>query len=321
MNYPGCDSSILLYGDSGDGKTALIGEYAKDRFIRSKGKAVTRLYAGDPGGFETVKHLQPLGILDIIDLRGLPFPWEWTDAVAKGKIYQGGRWVLDEERNANVSAWAFEGGTAFGEILLKDAVNKARRGVQVGGEAAPMFVERAAEGSVEGFKVFGNGRAHYGQVQTQLTAVVTESFYLPGMVIWTCTARRAGDNDNTQAIVLGPQWAGAKMTSEAPRWFVYTMRITSEPANNILNTSSKHKLILEDHTDMTTIGSKGLGNNRLPLEIARAEGPKIKMEVEPASIVKALELLQGLSKKAEGIVADEVRAALGKDFKFKAVGV
>lgn len=357
----GCEESILLYGDSGDGKTALIGEFAEDLFIKTGGKK-TRLYAGDPGGFRTIQPYVNLGIIDVVDLRGRPYPWEWLDAISKGKVPDNaGRWILDRDRNANIGAWAFEGATAFGDTLLQDAARKAKDGIQVGGQPAPRFVERAAPaagggpssgvvaaasahghnnsidlGSVSagtsahnnlrsgegnasvpggtgsngttppdvGYVVTGNSPAHYGQAQSQLQMAIHESFYLPGVVIWTATARRASDNDAPTNQVLGPQFIGAKQTSEAPRWFVYTFRVSAEPANALLKQAGKHRLILEDHLDPLSPGAKGLGNNRLPLGCAL-----VKAEIEPASLVEALKQIKAASSQAESKIAERVRKA------------
>ncbi len=301
-----CTISILLYGDSGDGKTALIGEYAESEYIRTKG-GITRLYAADPGGYVTIQPYVNLGIVDVIDLRGMPYPWEWADKIAKGMVPNDkGRWVVDAARNKKVICWAFEGATAIGETLLQDASAKAKAGVQIGGQAAPRFQERAQVGDDPGHAVTGNSPAHYGQVQSQLVSSMTESFYLPGTVIWTATARRAGDGDNPTATVLGPQFAGAKLTSEGPRMFVYTMRVTAEPGNALLKTASKHRLLLEDHTDASSPGAKGLGNSRLPIG---AERPTV-LSIEPASIVGALKMLGEVRDATEKKIAARVAAAM-----------
>lgn len=304
-----CDTSILLYGDSGTGKTAMIGEFAESEYVRTKG-GVTRVYAADPGGYRTIQPYVNLGIVDIVDLRGRPYPWEWSDKIAKGMVPDAkGRWVLDQERNSKVVAWAFEGATAICDTLLQDAAAKAKQNIQVGGQAAPRFQERQGEGTNDaGYVVTGNSPAHYGQVQSQITMSIHESFYLPGTVIWTATARRAGDNDNPTAVVLGPQFGGGKLTSEAPRWFVLTFHAVVEPGNDTLKTKPKHKLMLEARTDVTTPGARGLGNSRLPLDAERPE----KMVVEPASLVTALKSLGDLSAGAEKKIAARVAAAMKK---------
>jgi GTPase SAR1 family protein len=79
-----CKASILLYGDSGDGKTALIGELAEYLF-RTERK-VTRLYNADPGGWATIQPYVNLGIIELIDCLAIPQPWEWLDAISRGKV-------------------------------------------------------------------------------------------------------------------------------------------------------------------------------------------------------------------------------------------
>lgn len=285
-----CRDSILIYGDTGDGKTPMIGEYAE--YLYRTEQRITRLYAADPGGWRTVQPYVDLGIIEIVDCLAYPRPWEWTMAIVKGKVPQPGadgqvRWVLDPARNARVGCYAYEGFTGICDVLMQDLARKAAEGINVGGQApATRFQEGEA-------KIAGNSPAHYGNVQTQITMAAQESFGLDGAdVIWTALARRASDND-TNSPILGPQIVGKALTSEVPRWFVYTFRIMAIPADPITKTAGRHTLYFEDHTDVTTPGAKGLGNSRLPLDAPRVE------PVTPASLVTALERIKSASREAE----------------------
>jgi hypothetical protein len=296
--------SILLYGDTGDGKTTLIGEYAEDKFKRTG--LITRVYTADPGGWRGLIPYVKLGIIEIVNLANMPQPWEWISEVIKGKlpvsVGSAVNWVLDPAANARVGVYAFEGGTAFGDVLMQDMSRKNAEG-QVVGPQPPNF--RVTEGKV---KWAGTSPSQFGSAQTVLTIAVQESFKLSGDVIWTCMARRAGDADTT-APILGPQFVGKALTSDAPRWFVYTFRVTTIPGNEVMKTKTEHRLYIEDHAEVTTgVGADGkpamnaqksLGNSRMPLD-----GDEITPFVAPASVVKAINLIdQGGSTALEKIRA------------------
>jgi len=274
---------------SGDGKSALVGEYAE--FIYRTEQKKTRLYNADPGGWQTIKPYVDLGIIDLVDCLGYPYPWEWLDAISKGKVpTPDGKWVLDEARNADIGCYAFEGFTGIADVLMQDLARKAGAGNNVGGQAPPVkFTERET-------KVAGNSPTHYGTVQTQLTMACQESFHLGEVdIIWTALARRANDND-TGSPILGPQIVGKALTSEVPRWFVYTFRVMGMPADALTKSPERHILFFNDHTDINTPGAKGLGNSRIPLGSTPIE------PIEPASLVLALETIQSKSREAEAAI-------------------
>lgn len=274
---------------TGDGKTALVGELAEFEW-RTQQK-VTRVYNGDPGGWATIQPYVDLGIVDMIDCIGRPNPWEVMDAIAKGKVPAlGGKWIVDPERNARTGIYAYEGFTGFGDILMQDLAKKAAQGVNIGGQAPAV---KFKDGEVS---VAGNAPAHYGNAQVQLTMAAQESFHLEAdYVVWTALARRASDND-TNATILGPQIVGKALTSEAPRWFVYTFRVQATPPDPVMKTAGKHVLYHEDHTDITMPGAKGLGNSRRPLD-APSLGP-----IEPASLVTALSMIASGAAQAMGVI-------------------
>src|SRR5688500_1136605 len=76
--------TILLYGDTGTGKTPLIGQYAEEKFKKTGLK--TRVYTGDPGGWITIRPHVKAGIIEIVNLVDMPRPWEWMGQITKGKI-------------------------------------------------------------------------------------------------------------------------------------------------------------------------------------------------------------------------------------------
>ena len=265
--------SILLYGDSGDGKSTLIGEFAEHVF-KTTGKR-TRLCSADRGGTESVKPYIDLGIIELV-LFDDSDPWVWLNSVVQGKIKKDGKWILGA--NDNIGFYAFESLTSIGDELMLSLAKKAASGANIGGGASVSF---KVNDSGENLSISGNNQSHYGVVQSQITEKVWQSQKLPGWVAWTAAVKR-DDDPNSVGKVLGPAVAGKALTGELPRWFTYCFRVAATPGS--AGQAEKHILHMGDHSEA---GSKGLGNTRVPLD-----APKIPSTVEPASLVKAIKLIE-----------------------------
>lgn len=291
--------TICIYGDTGDGKSTQLGEFAEHRFVQT-GK-IMRVYTADPGGWLSLTPHVKLGIVQIVPLANTPRPWEWISHIVKGALpvtnSAGAAWKVDLEANAQIDTYAFEGMTAFGDVLMQDAAKQAADGRHIGGQP-PAF--RYNEGNV---KWAGNAPAHYGSVQTVLTSAIQDSLRLPGNVIWTAMAKRANDAD-LNSTILGPQVAGKALTSDIPRWFNYTMRLMAVPGDDLTGQKSEHRLYFDDHLEKFTSGAKGLGNLRIPLA-AVADAPAY---ISPASVVEAIKLWDSLAKKAEETMRARIAA-------------
>lgn len=296
-----CRTSILIYGDSGDGKTALIGEYA-EYLYRTEQKR-TRLYSFDPGGTDTIAPYINLGIIELVDMVGRERPWEALDQASKGRIPRTGEVNVGlvavtpgaPQGEDDIGCYAYDGFTGAADILMQDLSRKSGAGTNIGGQA-PAVKFKDGEANIS-----GNSPAHFGIVQSQLTMAAQESFHHQGKdIIWTALARRASDND-TGSPILGPQIVGKALTGEAPRWFVYTFRVMGIPADAVLKTPERHILYFNDHTDLNTPGAKGLGNSRIPLGVGPLE------PIEPASLVKALETIRNKSREAEAQIRQRLQ--------------
>ena len=303
-------ASFQIFGDSGDGKTALIGEFAKWVFKQSGGKidpstkrAVggkrTRVYSADSGGWQTIQPLVDVGIVEVVPMLLIPNAFSWIDKIAKGmvpveKVMNGKKITSWEQKLEGIGCCAYEGITAFSDCLMQNMADKAAAGINIGGDGAFNFTD--------GDKIIGsNNRGHYMQAQSGVArAIATSQWMLPSdmYVIWTAMARR-GEDENTST-VLGPQAAGKALTHDLPRWFVYTMRVSAEPQED---GSVKHRLYLEDHKDKMLKGAKGLGNSRVPLD-ATIKLPNV---IEPASLVKAYEHILAASNSAMNALVEELK--------------
>lgn len=278
--------TIMLWGDSGDGKTCQLGELAT--FLYLNGRSAegaplkTVLYTADEGGVESIKPQIDLGIIEVISLARRPDPWSWSNAIAQGfKLDSAGKLVArSAAERATIGMWAFEGTTSIGEAL------------RAGLTPRTMGQKPAAAGDKD-----AHGRT-YGQAQEGIADTIRLSFTLPGIKLWTARARR-GEDDAT-ASVLGPQVVGKALTAEIPSWFNYTFRVMAVPADEVLGIKEAHRLFLGDHMDR---GLKGLGNQRRPLD-----GGDVPGYIEPASLVGAFRAMANAGETAVQTLRAQMRA-------------
>lgn len=294
-DYP----TILIFGPTGAGKTAQIGELAEKLYKDNKASGVgwkTRLYAADPGGTDTIRPYIKLGIIDPIYMFG-DNPWDWINNAVRGHRWnvQTQKWVPGHD--PEIGMYAFEGMTSMADALMSWMRDAATKGTNIGGAGAFSFTVGTGESAI---KVGSNNMAHYSVAQGRVYEVSTLSQYLPGIVLWTAGDSRGEDDSNGQ--VVGPQIAGKAMTGEAPRWFKYTFRISVEL---IPNAAPKHVLYTDAHMEMAAKGAKAIANARIPL--AGAKAVDVPLKIEPASLVKALDLI---SKRTDA-ATDEIALRLG----------
>lgn len=287
------DRTICLYGASQSGKTTLLGELA-ERIYRTERKK-SRLYAMDPGGYESLRPYIKLGIIELVECYGRPNPFEWLNGATKGAnpVATGGKltWAVNHD---NIGGWFFDSMTGGGDVLMETAAKMAAAGRNVGGQP-PNF--KLTEGDVT---LAGNSPSHYGSIQTVMGQMIKQSFLLPGTVAWTATSRSAADEDGQGApLMVGPQLVGKALTPEIPRWFKYTFRLVTIPGNPALNRKEEHRIYLRPLQDATT-GAAGaiLTNNRVPLDTAN----DVPDYISPASIDKVLDLLENAGDAAEAAI-------------------
>jgi hypothetical protein len=284
-----------MYGRSNAGKTAQIGELTEHVFVKTGKK--TRLYTGDRGGTHTVQPYIDLGLLEVVEL-GDRNPWVWLDKASKGYIFEGGKWILDEKRNANIGLYAFESMRGLAETLMLHMAQEASKGVNIGGGANVSFVQQA---DGETLRISGNNQAQFGIVQARITEAVWTSQKLDAdFIVWTSSVSK-DDDINAGGKVIGPDVIGKALTTEVPRWFDRTFRLDVLPAQG--GKPERHVLYMGTHADVNAGNAAGLGNIRKPLD-----APDLaQLVIEPASIVKALELLDKGSDQA----AAKIKARVG----------
>lgn len=284
--------TILLYGRTRAGKSTQIGELAEHVF-KTTGK-ITRLYSCDRGGIDSVLPYVDLGIIQPV-LQESSSPWIFLNKAVRGYIRdKTGKWVLDTEANANVGFYAFESMTAFADALMTDLALKAAENVNIGGGASVSF---SVTDGADSLKVSGNNMSHYNVVQMRITDEVWTSQGLDAdYIMWTASVSKDDDTTSTQK-VLGPEVAGKKLTAEVPRWFQLSFRIDCTPASKVPPKPESHILYLGNSVDAAAGNAVSLGNTRIPMD-----APSLPSSIEPASIVKALSLIDGSKDAATKVI-------------------
>lgn len=177
----------------------------------------------------------------------------------------------------------------FAEALKANMAEMAGKGTNIGGGSNINF---SVSGDGDTLKVSGSNMAHYGVAQDRMTAEIWRSQKLPGdYCLWTSSVSKDEDI-NAGGKVIGPDVIGKALTTETPRWFDLTYRIDTVPASG--TQKERHILFLGTHVDIGAGGAAGLGNIRLPLDA----DPLQQTTIEPASIKKALELVENSQKTA-----------------------
>lgn len=275
-----------MYGRSGSGKTAQIGELSE--YVYTKFGLITRRYSADRGGHRTIDPHIEAGLIENIEIEDTD-PWVFLNAAALGKIRQNGKWVLDTKANEKIGFWAFESMRGFAEAIKANMAEMAGKGTNIGGGSNINF---SVSGDGETLKISGSNMAHYGVAQDRMTSEIWRSQKLRGKYLaWTSSVSKDEDV-NAGGKVIGPDVIGKALTTETPRWFDLTYRIDTIPASG--TTPERHVLFLGTHVDIGAGGAAGLGNIRLPLD---AE-PIKQTTIEPASIVKAIEMADNSSTTA-----------------------
>jgi energy-coupling factor transporter ATP-binding protein EcfA2 len=284
--------TILLIGDTGDGKTAQIGELAEH--LKSTTGLPSRIYTADTGrAWMTVKPHVDLGIIEVVELLPSDDPHVWLNAAVNAQVRDGNKWVPGKPVAMNV----FEGFTSIGAALMGHIQRQAASGAHKAGEER--FVLQTGAG-----KIASNNRTDYNLIQGRLRDFSQQSMILNSVVVWTAALNRAQDEGMTT--VLGPQLVGNALTAYVPMWFQYTFRVAAIPQ---AGQAPRHVLYIEDHLDQQAGMAKGLGNARVPLA---GEATKVPFSIEPASIVKALTLLKERQEAAKAEIAKRVGITVTK---------
>ena len=272
--------TIALYGDSDSGKTTQFGELAKYHFKKDGRKSI--LHTADKGGYESIKPLVRLGLIDIDEPGEGDDPWIWLNHAASDPI--------DSSVYALVG---YDSATSISEMLLDYCANSK---VNIGTAKSQRFT--VSSGS-EHLVVGSTNEGHYLVVQNfMLNKIFKSTWYRKqGVdVLWTFSTLRGESSDRVE--IVGPMMgAGKALTPKLPKWFEYTFRLVVIAE---LDKPARHVLYLQPQPDMS--GTISFGNSRYPLDAIT----ELPASIEPASLVTAFELIQQGQDEAEQRLKEEL---------------
>lgn len=278
-----------MYGRSRSGKTAQLGEFAEWLKLTTGKKSLVNSI--DRGGIGPIEPLIALGVIDLVEQLDTN-PWIFMNKIATGQVRDSnGKWV-----KADLSQYAMianESMTGFSDAFMIDLATQAAAGTNIGGAANVSF---AISGDDTTLKVGGNNMGHYNVVQNRILDEVLRSQRLDvPYLVWTASASR-DDDPNASGKVIGPAIAGKAMTAEMLRHFDLTFRLDCTPAG--AGKKEEHILYMGNSIDLAAGNAVSLGNTRVPMGATT----EIPASIKPASIVKALELIDKASIEAtEGL--------------------
>lgn len=279
--------TILMYARSRGGKTSQLAELAE--YVKVTTGKNTLVYSIDRGGIGPMVPLIELGVITLVEQENTD-PWMFMNKVSNGFVRDAGKWV-----KADLSKYGMvgiESMTGFSDAFMNDLANKSAQGVNIGGAANVGF---SVTGDGETIKVGGNNMGHYNVVQNRILDEVWRSQKLDvPFLVWTASASR-DDDPNASGKVIGPAIAGKAMTAEMLRHFDLTFRLDCLPAGQ--GKPERHILFLGNSLDQAAGNAVSLGNTRVPMG-----AKELPTSIEPASIIKALSLIEGAEKEAKEII-------------------
>ena len=279
--------TILLYGRTRSGKSSQIAELAEH--VKTTTGKKTLVYSIDAGGIGPLGPVIDLGIVDLV-LQGETNPWMFLSKVSRGQVRDDkGKWVpADLSQYGMVANESF---TGFGDALMINMAEQAGQGINIGGQANVSF---SVQSDGETLKVGGSNMAHYNVAQTRLLDEFLRSQKLNvPIVMWTASASKEEDT-NFGGKVIGPAGPGKALTSELPRHCDLCLRIDCTPSKGA--EKERHIIYLGNSVDINAGNAVSLGNTRVPL------GVDLPATVEPASMVKVLQLIEEGEKKATELI-------------------
>lgn len=283
--------TIMIYGRTRSGKTSQVAELAEHGMVTTGKKSL--VYTIDAGGVGPLGPVVDLGLVDLIKQDDTS-PFMFLSKVSRGQVRdEKGKWVP-----ADLSKYfmvAIESFTGFGDALMMYLAEQAALGINIGGSANVNF---SVVSDGETLKVGGSNMAHYGICQTRLLDEFLRSQKLNvPIVLWTASASKEDDMNNGGKII-GPAGPGKALTAEIPRHCDLCLPIDCL----VVGGKEKHVIYLGNSVDINAGNALRLGNTRVPM------GAELPNTVEPASIVKVLELIEREEVKAKEAITTRLKA-------------
>ncbi len=227
----GCITSTAIYGDTGDGKTGLVGSWAK--WVNQETGKKVRYYTWEPGNIDTIGDLIDKGLIDVVDLHSSAYPAEALEDASNGYSFDLGTNKSSPPGPSpfeTYGGFAYEGGTIDGKDLMEELRVKAAKNEIIGAEKAP---QQYKSGNLQ---IAGSNQTHYGIVQGRVRRAIQASQRLPVHLAWTFREVKADDEQMISGykVIYGPMIVGQAMTPHIPSWFGRTIHCDTLKEGNKL---------------------------------------------------------------------------------------
>jgi len=243
-------STMLLYGDSGTGKTSQIGEIAK--WVYARTGRITRLISAD-SGWDPLMDLiitptNPTGIIEAWNIAYVTSPLPVLIKLSEGywpSIEDGpgglglvlktptfkGRNILAAD-GREVGMYANEGLSTWSDLIIMSHIRKQTKIGQdvVGSFSDVVMVEKAGKTREETISFAKAAPSHFGQVQDFMLLDLVPRFSALAVdyVMWTGHEAKGDDEvSGIKGSILGPATCGKAAVGRTARKFGDTFHMTT----------------------------------------------------------------------------------------------
>lgn len=285
----GCKSSTLLYGDTGDGKTHLVGSWA--RWVHKETGKKILYYTAEIGNTDTIGDLIDAGIIDVQDIGSMAYPAEALEYATNGFTFTpDGKPIAPAPKLfEDYAGFAYEGGTSFAECLMEELRAKAAKNEIIGSEKPP---QQYMSGEL---KIAGSNQTHFGIAQSRMRRAMQASMKIPVHIIWTCREMKANDDDMVSGYkeIYGPQLVGQAMTPHIPSWFGRCLHVDSLKEGGKVVRRVFYKTHFYENSKVPYVA-----NPRLPATVADELPDSEIVTKDGLTLVKAFDKIKELRAKA-----------------------
>lgn len=268
---------LCIYGDTGDGKTSLLGSLILYMMKKHPGQKA-RLYTAD--NYDVLEPYIDAGILDVWQLPLWDFPFEALDYASQGYWPEdpnkpNSRLLKPDSKVWNAyKLFLYEGISHFSDMLMKRLADIGGEGKTIGpgtrvdlkgGEKADLI--NFMDGS---YGVGGNAQSHYNIVQKEMRKNILVTSVLPVQTVWTAHTCKAAEDGKA---IFGPMLIGNKATAKIQSWFSSMLHAYSVDIKGKLS----YRLYLKEHIDPEVGKIPFKAISRIPLQLL---DPSLKQTIE-----------------------------------------
>jgi hypothetical protein len=308
-------TSVLIYGDSGMGKSTHLA-HAAEWLANRYGKPV-RVVTIEPSSTIVFSPLVAQGKVELVFITPNDSVFRALRRLSKGEWPSEQGW---RSWDGNVCAYIIEGMQSLGEALIEEC----RHNGYFKGEQKEVSV------ALDGEFIIPASRSMFGVVQSEILDAIRGFSALDGLRYMLWSAHEAkGIEEDTGVPIRGPALVGTAKTASVPKYFSIVLHFDqfSRPVGTGENLifESHWRVWLTSHPDpqqphikypakvVLPMAAKSLFNKQFPLPyfdpVAQEEGDSARLTPSLADVLAAQEFaLQAASQKKKEVTGDRTSA-------------